>query len=157
MKNILVPTDFSACAAHAEDVALQLARKSGAKLYLYHHMDLPDGWNHMTAKEHSQYPEALKRIANVEVLMNDFQERHPEVETQRLYSGGPFVESLAHYCDLLEIDLVVMGSHGASGLQAFFIGSNTQKVVRVIGRPIMVVKDAMPELDFSVVAYASTF
>lgn len=39
------------------------------------------------------------------------------------------------------IDLVMMGSHGACGLKEYFVGSNTEKIVRISTVPVMVVKD----------------
>ena len=53
--------------------------------------------------------------------------------------------------------MVVMGSHGASGKNEFFIGSNTQKAVRVVHCPVLVLKKPLGNLGFNKIVYASSF
>jgi nucleotide-binding universal stress UspA family protein len=57
----------------------------------------------------------------------------------------------------VDADLIVMGSHGASGLKEFFIGSNTEKVVRYANIPVLVIKNEMVNTDFSDIVVASDF
>ncbi len=54
-------------------------------------------------------------------------------------------------------DLIVMGSHGASGFQEMFIGSNTEKVVRNSDVPVLVVKREEPEFKADKFVFASDF
>jgi len=54
-------------------------------------------------------------------------------------------------------DLIIMGSHGASGLKEFFIGSNTEKVVRHSNIPVMVIKHNPILVDFEHVVFACDF
>ena len=56
-----------------------------------------------------------------------------------------------------KIDLIVMGSQGASGLQEMFIGSNTEKVVRRSSVPVLVVKSNGVEFDIKNIVFASDF
>jgi nucleotide-binding universal stress UspA family protein len=56
-----------------------------------------------------------------------------------------------------EIDLIVMGSHGASGFQELFIGSNTEKVVRTSEVPVLVIKKDEPNFNPSAFVFASNF
>src|SRR5690606_11433434 len=56
-----------------------------------------------------------------------------------------------------DIDLVVMGSHGASGFHEMFIGSNTEKVVRTSNVPVLVIKKEMGEFNPQNFVFASDF
>jgi len=56
-----------------------------------------------------------------------------------------------------DIDFIVMGSHGASGKKEFFIGSNTQKVVRAIDCSIFVVKNSIENFQIAKTVFASNF
>ena len=55
------------------------------------------------------------------------------------------------------IDLIVLGSHGASGKSEFFIGSNAQKVIRTVHCPTLVIKHPLKSVEFKNVVFASTF
>ena len=56
-----------------------------------------------------------------------------------------------------DADLIVMGSHGASGVKEFFVGSNTERVVRNADIPVLVVKDDITNVDFGTVVFATDF
>ena len=73
MQSILVPTDFSACASHALEAGIQLAKRFGATLHLYHKVDV---WPQSSKDD----PETTQRINNAKVLFKDIQQSHPEIE-----------------------------------------------------------------------------
>ncbi|MDV7393955.1 universal stress protein, partial [Arthrospira platensis SPKY1] len=73
------------------------------------------------------------------------------------YDSGRLADAIARYTAEHQIDLIVMGSHGASGKSEYFIGSNTQKVVREVHCPVLVVKSPLEILDFDKVVFASSF
>jgi len=56
-----------------------------------------------------------------------------------------------------DADLVVMGSHGTSGVMEFFVGSNTERVVRNSDIPVLVVKNNVSQINFDVVSFACDF
>lgn len=143
IKKILVPTDFSEQAENALRVAADMARKHGSEIYLLHMLELPmqlvDGG---TGGKKSDLPEALffMKLAHqkFENMMNsDFLEGITVHETAEF--DGAF-EGIMDYAKKYETDLIVMGSHGVSGLQEIFIGSNTEKVVRNSEIPVLVIK-----------------
>ena len=57
----------------------------------------------------------------------------------------------------MNADLIVMGSHGASGFKEFFVGSNTQKVIRHATVPVLVIKNEMTNIDFIDIVVATDF
>ncbi len=154
MKAILVPTDFSDCAVAAEDAAMQVAKIFGGEVHLYH--------NYKTAKKESLTEEERKVIS--EGILQKLTEEakalegsYPEVPVKIHYSFGKLVEGIEKQIETLAIDFLVIGSHGASGKTEYFIGSNAQKIVRMIHLPVLVVKEKIEELKFKKVVFASNF
>lgn len=149
MKNILVPTDFSACAANAVDAAFKLAKKVESKVHLLH--IITDKRTQNDAQEWNQ------AIENANVLLKKIRAEHPETECIALSATGKLLATIQQYVEAHGIDLVVMGSHGASGKQEYFIGSNTQKVVRTLFCPVLIVKNHLEDINFDKVVFASNF
>jgi nucleotide-binding universal stress UspA family protein len=160
IKKILVPTDFSEQAENALRVAADLAKKHNSEIYLLHMLELPmqlvDG---ASGGSKSDLPEALffMKLAHqkFENMMNaSFLEGITVHETAEF--DGAF-EGIMNYAKKYEIDLVVMGSHGTSGLQGLFIGSNTEKVVRHSEIPVLVIKKKHEDFEVNKFVYALDF
>ena len=129
IKNILLPTDFSTCASFAAKAATMLAQKHGAKLHIIS-STIPPEENSATQNYPGDEDAAFKRqIKKTETLLNDLENElkvsHEDIVSKQVY--GALIESIRIYCDENDIDLIVMGSHGISGKNEYFIGSNTQK------------------------------
>lgn len=158
MKKILVPTDFSDQAENALKVAAQLAKKHGSEIYLLHMLELPlqeiDAMN-----TPSPLPEAMffMKLAHqkFETLMaSDYLEG---IVVQDIVKSYPSFSSVIDTCHQLEVDLIVMGSHGASGFMEMFIGSNAEKVVRTSDLPVLVIKNTHAEFTVDRFVFASDF
>jgi nucleotide-binding universal stress UspA family protein len=160
IKKILVPTDFSEQAENALRVAADLARKHGSEINLLHMLELPmnlvDG---AYGGSKSDLPEALffMKLAHqkFETMMSapflDGINVHETAEFDGAFDG------IMDYAKKYEADLIVMGSHGASGLQEFFIGSNTEKVVRNSDIPVLVIKNRHEHFALNNFIYATDF
>ncbi len=157
MKSIVIPTDFSLCAQNAEHAGMQLAKQFGAKVYLFHHADLPKKWETLSVSERETYPDALKKIYEVEASFERIGQLFPGITVETHITGGDWINRLGQFVEQKNIDLIVIGSHGASGRNEFFIGSNTQKVVRSVHCPILVIKEPLKKVAFNKVIYASSF
>lgn len=160
IKKILVPTDFSEQAENALRVAADIARKHQSEIYLLHMLELPmqlvDG---ATGGAKSDLPEALffMKLAHqkFENMMNaDFLKDINVHETAEF--DGAF-DGIMDYAKKYEANLIVMGSHGASGLQELFIGSNTEKVVRNSEIPVLVIKKRHKDFNVHKFVYALDF
>ena len=157
MKKILVPTDFSACADIAWETAIQLSKQLDAELHLFHAASLPDNWIDLPVEQ------GIKKTVNeriASVARDKLDERKALAEQKGInvlthFSEGEFLKSIVEFVDQVSIDLVIMGSHGVSGKREWFIGSNTQKVVRKINKTVLVVKDRIPEDNFKNVVFVS--
>lgn len=161
MKKILVPTDFSACAENAISVALEIAKRAGLEVVFQHLFTDTSGSMHTLKpeakqEEHKQQNEAL---GNAKAKLDELASRaeHLGLTATPLLVMNKGTDKIENYIEPLGIDLVVMGSHGATGIRELIIGSNTQRVVRHATAPILVVKDKPDKVDFSNILFASTF
>lgn len=143
MKKILVPTDFSDQAEKALKVAAQLAKKHDGEIYLLHMLELPLNLVD-PANSGGDLPEALffMKLAHKrfeDVMKKDYLQGIKVFEAVQFQEtfGGIVEEAKKH-----DVDLIVMGSHGASGFKEMFIGSNTEKVVRTSEIPVLVIKNS---------------
>ena len=68
---------------------------------------------------------------------------------------GKFLDDIVKLMEEIKFDLIVMGSHGAGGKEEWFLGSNTQKVVRNVHCDTLVVKYPIKEVNFNKVLFAS--
>lgn len=160
MSRILVPTDFSDCAKRASSFAVEVASKNGAELHFVHLMDVPIDWLKLIEKDQKQlYPDVTKKVneANnqLDLLMVSAEKKGLEAKKFIAYNAG--YSYLKDHIAKSNCDMVVMGSHGASGFTEWFIGSNTQKVVRFSPVPVIVTKGGVTFNDVSSVVFASDF
>jgi universal stress protein A len=138
IRKILVPTDFSPGAAVAIDEARMLAKAFGATVTLLHVYSLPtyvfpDGSTfiagaEVTARIERDVEEALSRTAQT---IGDVP---VETRSQIGSAWDEIVRAARAY------DLVVMGTHGRSGLRHLFLGSVAEKVVRHAPCPVLTVR-----------------
>ncbi|TVZ25783.1 nucleotide-binding universal stress UspA family protein [Gillisia sp. Hel_I_86] len=158
MKRILVPTDFSAQAENALKVAAQLANRFNGEVFLLHMLELPlQLVDPVSGSGTQNLPEALffmklaknkfKKLIDAPFLEGI--KVHDIVQFHQAFDGIMEV-SKEHNCDL-----IVMGSHGSSGLKEVFIGSNTEKVVRNSTIPVLVIKNEHEEFDINSFVFAT--
>jgi nucleotide-binding universal stress UspA family protein len=142
MKRILVPTDFSECAKCAAEAAIQLAKRLNGEVHFLHFMSIPMNWIHLEIDQDQLYPDIKADISEANKELKALQNLAHKVGVTAKYFLD-YSESQAHtikYIKENKIDLVVMGSHGASGFRELFIGTNAQKVVRLSPVPVLIVK-----------------
>ena len=158
MKRILVPTDFSEHAEYALRVAAQIAKQNNSEILLLHMLELPHQAGDAMGSGH-QIPEIMfykdKAISNLEDLMDvDFLEG---INVSEIIQFEKAFDGILAVSKKNNVDLVVMGSHGTSGFQEMFIGSNTEKVVRFSEAPVLVIKNKVNDFSASNFVFASDF
>lgn len=158
MKRILVPTDFSKNAEYALRVAAQIARENNSEIILLHMLELPNQGSDALGAG-SEIPEIMffknKAISNVEDLMDvDYLQG---ITVSKVIQFEKAFEGIIDVSKKNDVDFIVMGSHGASGFQEMFIGSNTEKVVRFSDVPVLVIKNETPDFKASTLVFASDF
>jgi nucleotide-binding universal stress UspA family protein len=142
IKKILLPTDFTQGALAALPYAVDLAKSYGAKLYFIHviyDMNAATGLHVPHVSLDAMYEEmqngAEKEIRN---FGSEITEGLKEVET-RVIRGVPYEEILS-FASENGIDMIIMGTHGRSGLDRVIFGSTAEKVVRNAICPVLTVR-----------------
>lgn len=157
VKNIFIPTDFSDCANYAVDAGLKYAQQFGATLHLYHWLEMPVNWSAMTAAERAQFPGIENYLTITTARFEEIVTANKNVTIIYSITGGKFDQVVKEYQREYPIDLIIMGSHGASGMNEFFLGSITQRAVRLVHCPVLILKSPLLNPDFNKVIYASKF
>lgn len=144
-RKILHPTDFSTEAADAFRLACSLARDHRAELLVIHVMPPPVCWGEVVARrppdsyEHQLWREYLEPLCAAE----------PDIHIEaRIESGNP-VERIVSIAAEEGCDLIVMGTHGRSGLGRVVLGSVAEQVLRKASCPVLTVRAASEHLPLA--------
>lgn len=158
MKRILVPTDFSEHAEYALKVASQIAKKNNGEIFLLHMLELPTAGNDAITSAR-EIPE-LMLFKNAAIAKLDELMAKPYLQglsISKIIQFEMAFEGIIKNGKEHNIDLIIMGSHGASGFQEMFIGSNTEKVVRNSHVPVLVIKNKHTDFQVDTLVFASDF
>lgn len=146
MKKILFPTDFSEAAKSAFVYALKFADGIGAEVLVLHVYDLP-------IVDMPPIPDTTQEVFDI-VEMNQFESfRHElpqlhsiadglqlgHVQLRNMLVYGDLVYNINKICNDEAIEMVIMGTKGATGLKETFLGSTTAKVIDNITVPVLAV------------------
>jgi len=160
MKKILIPIDFSDEAKYACKVASQIAKKTNSEIILLHMLDIPS--------------EAIDPIESNNLrgggqaifIMKAIHKRFEKIKALPFFDGLKITEDVKFhktFNGVIEeskkygVDLIVMGSQGATGLKEMLVGSNTEKVVRHSDIPVLVIKHDVENFEINDIIFASDF
>lgn len=143
MKKILVPVDFSACSKSALKNAIKIAERMHMELLLYHSVVVPVGFAEGAPVGgvdlgFTEMEEQCK--TDLSALKAEFPllEKIPHRE---VIQYGSLAESINELIEKEDVQLILMGTHGATGLSGALLGSNAYHVMKNINKPVI----ALPE------------
>ncbi len=147
LARILLPTDLSDYAAGARPYAVEMARTFGATLHLLHVVDAHWVGPVVNVEFPGQVEDTLRlhRQAAERGLQALVEELSGIDVCSGVVIGAPHVE-IVRYARREEIDLIVLATHGRTGLAHALIGSVAEKVVQMAPCPVLTVKH--PEHEF---------
>lgn len=157
MKKIIVPIDFSEYSEYALETAAILAKRNKAEILALHMLEMSEAI--LTRTGTDMQMETLFFLQMAEKKFHDFLKK----DYLKGLKVTPIVKHFRVFSEVNDVaesygaDLVVMGSHGASGIKEFFIGSNTEKVVRHSNIPVLIIKHDPILIDFEKVVFACDF
>lgn len=146
IRNILYPTDFTRASVAALPCARSLARSYSATLHALH-VVVPDALAYMTPEYtregfELQEREAVKKMRQLEQRLTDISHTANVTRSKEVW---PAVEG---FVKDLEIDLIVVGTRGRSGLKRLLAGSGAEQILRRSGVPVMIVGPSQRQAGF---------
>ncbi len=145
IRNVLYPTDFSPCAEAAFPYALQLTRRHNATLHVMHVAPLlglhpnPPTFDSPAAERAARQDQQTEAEQRMNAILRAYDVE--DVDARRVYSRGVSPGStLIAYSEASEIDLIVIGSHGRTGMRRLLLGSVAEELIRHASCPVLVVR-----------------
>lgn len=135
MKNMIVPIDFSELSLKGLELAVLMTKETKAKIELVHVLknteNMPFGQERMKMEQINQAFESLLKRTN---------KQHPNVETGYTIKEGKVQDKITEVASSKENAVIVTSTHGASGWEELFTGSNAYKIVAAAERPVFTVR-----------------
>lgn len=157
MKKIIVPIDFSEHSEYALKTAAKLAKKTNAELLVLHMLEMSDVI--LTKSDSEQQQKTVFFLKLVEQKFEAFLDK----DYLKDVNVTPIVKHFKVFSEVNDVakehdaSFIVMGSHGTSGFKEFFVGSNTERVVRNSEIPVLVIKNEIKDINFSTAVFATSF
>jgi nucleotide-binding universal stress UspA family protein len=142
-KTFLVPTDFSSCAAKAAEEALMLAECFGGRVFFFHVLELYTSYTVAYAHELGvSVPISPPSPEQIEPEWEAFLSGLTlnEVEWEKSTEEGEAATAIVHRAERMQADLIVIGTHGRSGLPHTLLGSVAEKVMRAASCPVLSIR-----------------
>jgi nucleotide-binding universal stress UspA family protein len=136
IKTILHPHDFSEPSQQAFEFACNLAKDYQAKVIVLHVIDVPVAYPELVAA----LPDLDALRAEARRLLDQLQPPGAGVELQRLVVDGEPAFQILETARQHGADLIVMGTHGRTGIRRVIMGSIAEQVVRKATCPVIAVK-----------------
>lgn len=133
LKKLLAPTDFSDLSASGVRYACQLARENGAELIILN-VAILDETNVIDKQDMERHRARLDRFVAEKIA-----DASANLKIRKVVDAGEAYGAILDCADNEGVDLIVMSSHGRTGLARMLIGSVTDKVLRGASCPVLVV------------------
>ena len=143
-RKIMLATDGSELAKKAVDTAIEISKLGQAKLYAVHVISLGDYYSSMPLSIDAEWIKAMEEHLRIEgeeaIAYVENAGRAANVEVEPVILEGNPANEIVDFAEKNDIELIVMGTHGKTGIQRFLIGSVAENVVRHSKKSVLVVK-----------------
>lgn len=154
MKKIIFPTDFSKASESARKVAINFSLINDAELYIVNVYQMPYV---RSGSFSSSLLDVIKKDSHnkMDALANSLKEQYPSLKiTDKCILGDP-IQTVCDISKEMNMDLIIMGTHGASGIEEIFLGSNTQAVIKNAEVPVLAIPSGSEFKGANKLAFAS--
>lgn len=159
MKRILVPVDFSPTSVKAFRYAMELVSKSGGNIILYHlytpaKSTVVGVFENLSAYNQQLEINNLKRLQRLKkkVLSDGI-----DVPVSTIVGRPPVVNNILGFTEHNQIDMIIMGTQGASGLKRVTVGSVAAKVIAKSSIPVLLVPEKFEMAPLEKIVFTTTF
>ena len=146
LKHILVPVDFSDCSKKALEYALPLAQEHNAVITLLFVVEPAYGAGEYGGVDYSNLKRDAKEHGERELDKLATDELHRDVSVVSLVRTGSPSREIIEAAESLPADLIVISTHGRTGLKHVFLGSVAEHVVQRAPCPVLVVREREREI-----------
>ena len=145
LKNIISATDFSETSNLAVSYGQRLAKEFSAKLFLCHVLSVPTGYGEALPDPFIQQSRMMDQATERFSRWMEGQSVNWEV----LVSIGGASEEITRFAEEKKVDLAICATHGRSGLKRLILGSVTERLMRSLTCPVLVVRPQAGDLSLS--------
>ena len=159
MIRILVPTDFSPTAERAFRFAAELASKSKGTIILFHVNEKEEIPYFDSAEKKDEYQKQLetKQLKRLQRLKKKVVSPEMNVMVSTIVSQKPVVKNMLSFAKQTQVELIVMGTQGASGLKKTIVGSNASRIIERSKIPVLVVPEKYDWKDPKEIVFATNY
>lgn len=153
INKILIPTDFSKTSLKAIDHAVHMAKLTNAELVLLHASENliadVDAGIMTFVKFQAEYEQEIlnQNTKNLNEVAARIQKKGVKTVSTIIEKGKPY-ERIVAAAKKIKADLIIMGTHGVSGIREFFLGSNTFNVIRDAHCPVLSIQKSIKDPGF---------
>ena len=150
-----MPLDFSETSLNALETAIAIAKQQNARITLLNVVDSSfmfgfKGVYYISEKTINSMVDVSTRMLNP--LLKKLKEEH-KLNCASVIKVGLVPQSIIRTASDNDVDMIIMGSHGASGIREFFIGSTAQKVIKISSCPVLTIPSSQKWSNFKKVLF----
>jgi nucleotide-binding universal stress UspA family protein len=158
INNVLIPTDFSAVANNALRYAIELCKKTESTLHLLHIKSIPVMDASFPAETYQLILREMEEQTENGYANLESTELKPSGISYEVHSVTGFVtDEIIAFSKEKNIDLIIMGTTGASGLQEILVGSNSASVIGKSEIPVLVIPPSATYVEPKHILYSSDY
>jgi nucleotide-binding universal stress UspA family protein len=141
INTIMVPIDFSETSEVLAEYAISFSKNFGAKLYIVHVVEDFSKYSYISVPHVSMdnIMEEVYKSAEVELDRFCSVKLEGKVKYEYILSHGEAYKEILKLADEKDVDMILIGTHGASGLERVLFGSTAERVIRGAKCPIMMI------------------
>lgn len=157
MKKIIVPIDFSEHSEFALKAAAKFAKKYNAEILALHMLEMADVM--LTSSSDFIDERTIYFFKLAEQRFEAFLDKDylKDIKLKPIVKHFKVFSEVNDVANEHDADLIIMGSHGTSGVIDLFVGSNTERVVRNADVPVLVIKNDLKDINFKSAVFACDF
>ena len=162
MKTILLPTDFSPNSVNAMNYALDMFKDVVCKFYILNVQKassfISDDFRTMSPSTTIYQTLIASAKDSIKEMIKTFEERGNKSHSfGSIVDYDNFIDAINQACDSKGVDLIIMGTHGATGAERILFGSNTVRVMQRCNRPVLAIPKGHQFNGISKIAFTSNY